>query len=203
MRLRNSQRWSEGIMLSLILLFSAALQAQNEQKPSNKLSLISINALPSEGNTSFELNFETDSLNIQGHAQTHMDGYDSLSLSSFEMIDSEDGKLLKIKGYMIDKESNHMLRWVSAVNYTSIPKNLLSLTSAKYIQFAAYYKLDQAVAGLKFFDGFDIDIVQVNGMYKLVAPYSKNDFKQAKTKYAEYHIWPVSYQEARVVETDF
>ena len=190
-------------MLFLILLSPAALIAQSEQSSESQLQLKSINAQASENNTSFELNFETDSLTIQGHAQTHLEGYDSLSLSSYEMVDTEDGQMLKIKGYMINKKDNHMLRWISAVNYTAIPKNLLGLSATRYIQFGAYYKLEQAVAGLKYFNGFDIDIVQVEGMYKLVAPYSISDFKKAKAKYAEFNIWRVFYEGAQMVEAGY
>ncbi len=200
---KRNKEWSAiAIMVCLFMISSFTLNAQSDKK--SELALLSISATPGVENTSFELLFETDSLNIQGHAQTHLEGYDSLSLSSYEMIDSEDGPLLKIKGYMINKEDNHMLRWVSAVNYTAIPKNLLSnVTSAKFIQFAAYYKLDHAIAGLKFFEGFDIEIIEIDGMYKLVAPYNKDEFKKARTKYAEYNIWPVSYQEAHIVEADY
>ena len=190
------------LILALVLITSYGSNGQAKQElVRNNLSLVSITPMDTKSNTAFDLHFETEKTNVKGRAKTYyMEGYDSLSLDSFEVIETDTASLLKISGFLINKESQNRLKWTSAVDYTISSKNLQDIAFDKYIQFAAYYKLAHANEGLKFFKGFDIRIIQVGGMYKLVAPYSREKFEKAKEKYPEYDIWTVNYKGLQIAQ---
>jgi hypothetical protein len=107
--------------------------------------------------------------------------------------------LMKIKGYLINKETQDKLWWLSAVNFTTSSKDV-TLVSGSYIQFAAYNKLVNAERGLAFFDAFDLDIVYVGGMYKLVAQYEKKALNRAVEQYKDYDVWRVEYEGVKVIQ---
>ena len=52
-------------------------------------------------------------------------------------------------------------------------------------------------------EGFDIKLVKINGLYKLIAPYSKDDFKKAQAQYKEKEVWPVVYKQQLLVDVDY
>lgn len=188
------------IGFSITIFIPSRSAAQTESAfEEQKLSFVNFEYLEDETETSFDLQFETDSLLVEGRAATFVNGYDSLKLDSYEMLPNEDD-LIKIEGYLFNKQSKEKLKWISAVSFTTSPKKM-TLVSRSYIQFAAYYKLQNAEMGLAFFDDFNPDIVYVGGMYKLVLPFDKEDFNKARKKYKNYNIWRAEYSEVKVIQT--
>jgi hypothetical protein len=190
------------IIAGLALTILTPSQSIAQTKSTNNwqhLSLVSSKHLANknENETSFDLQFETDNLLLSGQAETFGEGYDSLHLISYEVMENEEN-LMKIKAYLINKETQDKLWWLSAVNFTTTSKDV-ALVSGSYIQFAAYNKLENAEKGLAFFNAFNLDIVYVGGMYKLVAPYEKKELSRAVEQYKNYDIWRVEYEGIKVI----
>ncbi|MEQ9404719.1 MAG: hypothetical protein RIM99_14095 [Cyclobacteriaceae bacterium] len=185
--------------LTLTILMPGRSFAQSEPTTDwQKLSFVSFKHLADKSETTFDLQFETDSLLLSGRAGTFVNGFDSLHLNSFEVLANKKN-LMKIEGYLINRQSQHKLKWTSAVNFTTRPKDV-NLVNGSYIQFAAYNKLRDAERGLAFFSSFNLDIVYIGGMYKLVLPYNRNEFVKAREEYKGYDIWRVEYNGIKVIQ---
>ncbi|WP_420316729.1 hypothetical protein [Ekhidna sp.] len=161
------------------------------------LSFVSYEHITNDSASIFDLQFEADNFFLSGQAVTIFNDYDSLDLNSFEVLPDEDNRM-KIKGYLINSQSKQKLWWISAVSFLPSKKDV-NLVSGNFIQFAAYNKLENAERGLAFFNAFNLDIVYVGDMYKLVLPYDRNTLNKAIETYEDYDIWSVKYAAAKVI----
>lgn len=185
--------------LALTICMPGKSVAQSESiSNSEHLSFVRYKHLADKSETTFDLEFETDSLLVKGRATTFINGYDSLHVLGFKVMPDQPN-LIKVKGFVINSKTSQKLKWMTAVSYTTAPKDV-TLINGSFIQFAAYNKLSNAEKGLAFFDAFDLDIVYVKGMYKLVLPYEKEVFTKAQKLYETYAIWRVDYKGVQIIQ---
>ncbi len=187
---------------------------QSVAQSSSEMKLVNVASQELGDFTLFNFDFETEEATIKAEHVNFMTGYESLELESYAFVDVNGSRVLKVKGYMVDKKTDHKLRWVGAIDYEETPREMIAeasniqtpkaedVFSEKYIQFGAFDKLDYAKSELANLEGFDVKLIQVNNQYKLVAPYSKDDFRAARKKYASKQVWPVKYKAQSIVSAE-
>lgn len=191
----------------LLMFFVSTLIAQPNNDSFEKLSLVNAIGINGSETVKFNLKFQTETMDVEGRVESFMEDYDSIAIKSYGFVDLQGEKVLKIDAYVINKENNKRLKWVAAVDYVENPKKL-SYTetkkniSGKFIQFGAFNVYENATRELTALIGFEILMIKVNDQYKLISPYSKEDWSLAKQKYAEKEVWVANYKNMEIISIE-
>ncbi|MEL7147152.1 MAG: hypothetical protein AAFO69_12335 [Bacteroidota bacterium] len=196
------------LLLQVIFIFLCAngLLAQVSLGGYERLALIDVKGRSTSEAVNFDFQFETPTKLVNGSAISFMEGYDSIAIQTYLFIKLQDEKVLKVQSFIINKETNHRLKWITAVNYVETDKEqrieTKKLVSGKFIQFGAYRQYDNAVAEMGRLIGFEIEMIKVDDQYKLISPYRKGDYTRARTRYPEKNVWVVNYNQKMLISVD-
>ncbi|MGB3463859.1 MAG: hypothetical protein WBA74_01255 [Cyclobacteriaceae bacterium] len=191
-------------LLTVFTSFGFGVYAQTSGNDYEKLSLIEARGINKNESVTFNMKFYTNTKLVEGSAESFMENYDSIAFKSYGFEEADGERILKIDAYVINTENNKRLKWLAAVDFTEKPRGKRyveteKILSGKFIQFGAFDVFEYARKQLVALGGFEIDLVKVNGQFKLIAPYIKADFNRARQKYPELNVWVADYQKVDIV----
>jgi len=109
------------LLFSILALATLGLQPVMAQY--EPLTLLETSSLNGDETVQFSFKFESESASIDGQAESFIEDYDSIAVTSLEFVDRNNEKLLKMNAFVVNKETNHRLKWITIVDYVEIAKS--------------------------------------------------------------------------------
>ncbi len=291
------------VFFVLVVILSTSHLSFGQYDPLTLLGTTSVNG---DETVEFSFQYETETADIQARAESFIEDYDSIAVTSSEFLDIDNEKILKVNAFVVNRTTNHRLKWITVLDYvekekesgevlasndreidvttlneaalvnresekvpaeeavvvketpvtsnetpekstpsttdpverppvvleeteiveqvtdepsdnefvpeepetythtkssgeTVVYKEETKLISGKFIQFGAFSVFNNATNEINRLVGYRIQMIKANEQYKLIAPFTKSDFKRAKVDYPDKKVWPVVYQKKELV----